>query len=433
MKRQFKRYPCIEGFAEKLVEWIDQQPNGICLRGEGWCQHFNESYEAIAGVGVRESYTSSLLNAATFIESNQDYVFVHLNYDVKNELHGLDSRHSERVSFPQWRIFIPNWIIKVQENHIEIGWMDDTHSSAEADLLIQQISNQKENHQHAVGQKRTQSTWSKEAYLTALKKTLAHIQAGDIYQANICQEFYWEDVALHSAQVFNQGFRTNPNPFSAFYKLDGMHCLCWSPERFLTFNGRKIISQPMKGTSPRGNTEAEDRMNFQSLQRSEKDRRENVMIVDMVRNDLSHFAEKNSVEVSELYKVVTYPKVHQMHSTVTADLKRDVPFFDALLKAFPMGSMTGAPKRRAMEIIEQIEATKRGLFSGTIGLITPDGNADFNVVIRSLLYNESTKSLSCMVGGGITAQSNIEDEFEESLVKFEPIRQLIESLEVQST
>ena len=221
MKRQFKRYPCIEGFAEKLVEWIDQQPNGICLRGEGWCQHFNESYEAIAGVGVRESYTSSLLNAATFIESNQDYVFVHLNYDVKNELHGLDSRHSERVSFPQWRIFIPNWIIKVQENHIEIGWMDDTHSSAEADLLIQQISNQKENHQHAVGQKRTQSTWSKEAYLTALKKTLAHIQAGDIYQANICQEFYWEDVALHSAQVFNQGFRTNPNPFSAFYKLDG--------------------------------------------------------------------------------------------------------------------------------------------------------------------------------------------------------------------
>lgn len=429
MKRQFKQYPVSENFADKLVLWTGRQSIGICLRGSGWGHHFNESYKALAAVGKKQTLTGELHHASRFISDADDYVFVHLSYDIKEGMYDVKSKHSDKIQFPEWNLFIPEWVVILRQGHVEIGWVPSDHNETDAEAVYQLIVEQDD--QTPVGNIKSAKrkiAWTQLEYLAKIQQTKNHIQAGDIYQANICQEFYWEGIDLHPASLFNKGYASNPNPFSAYYKTNEKHCMCWSPERFLTAHGDRMLSQPMKGTAPRGKDSREDIEKIIELEKSEKDRRENVMIVDMVRNDLSHFAAKGSVQVAELYKIETYPQVHQMHSTVIATLKEGTHFFDALLKAFPMGSMTGAPKKRAMEIIEEIESSKRGLFSGTIGYFSPEGNADFNVVIRTLLYDKPAQVLSCHVGGGITALSNNNAEYEESLIKFEPIRQLIESV-----
>jgi para-aminobenzoate synthetase component 1 len=268
---------------------------------------------------------------------------------------------------------------------------------------------------------------SKTNYLQDLQLLKQHIQRGDVYQANYCQEFVWSDMEIDPAALFLEGFDRMPNPFSGFVAIDKQYLLCFSPERFLRFDGKRVTSQPMKGTSPRGTTPEEDLENLEALRASEKDRRENVMIVDLVRNDLSHHAEKGSVHVPELYTIETYPKVHQMHSTVVADIKSGVHAFEVLLHAFPMGSMTGAPKIRAMELLDQLERSRRGIYSGTIGFFTPEGNGDFNVVIRSLVYDAEQARLSCHAGGGITILSDPHAEYEESLVKARPIFELLDA------
>ena len=210
----------------------------------------------------------------------------------------------------------------------------------------------------------------------------------------------------------------SPTPFSTFYKLNNQYLLCASPERFVKKDGDKIISQPIKGTAKRDLTnKTRDEQLKQQLINSQKEKSENVMIVDLVRNDLSKIAARNSVQVDELFGIYSFPQVHQMISTVSATIKDEIDFADMLKASFPMGSMTGAPKYRVMQLIEEYEQTKRGIYSGSFGYITPQNDFDFNVVIRSIVYNEQTKYVSYQVGGAITHYSNAEDEYEECLLK----------------
>jgi para-aminobenzoate synthetase component 1 len=234
---------------------------------------------------------------------------------------------------------------------------------------------------------------------------------------NFCQEFFSSNTQIDVIEIFRRLMKNSPSPFSTLFKFNDKYLISSSPERYIRKEGNRLISQPIKGTARRGKTAEEDEINRQKLLQSQKEQSENVMIVDLVRNDMSKTAVPGSVKVEELYGIYSFPQVHQMISTVVSQINDSIHFTDCIKTTFPMGSMTGAPKIRAMEIIEKYETTKRGLFSGAVGYITPEADFDFNVVIRSILYNESNQYVSIITGGAITDLSDPEAEYEESLLK----------------
>jgi para-aminobenzoate synthetase component 1 len=271
-----------------------------------------------------------------------------------------------------------------------------------------------------------QNCYSKEEYISVVKQLQRHILRGDCYEINFCQEFFSENAIIDPVDLYKKLSAVSPNPFSALYRLDDKWLICASPERFLQKKGDRILSQPIKGTSKRvlSNTR-KDEQSKKQLEESSKDRSENVMVVDLVRNDLSKVCKEGSVKVDELFGIYSFPQVHQMISTVRGNLKDNVSFTDIIRSTFPMGSMTGAPKKRVMGLIEQYEKTKRGIFSGAVGYISPDGGFDLNVVIRSIMYNAAQKNLSYQVGSGITFYSDPEKEWEECLMKAEAIDRVL--------
>lgn len=427
MRTSFHFSPTSE-FERKLLQYIANQFFGFCFKGRGWGDKNESGFQLFAGFGEKEKigfFDSKRISE--FVDASSDYIISHLTYDVKNELEKLHSKNMDGIEFPLLQFTIPSIVFFKKENQWTIEYQAEDFEESEITELLSEIETiELQNPKFNLPP--VQNRLSKTEYLEALARIQEHIQLGNIYQANFCQEFYWENAEIEPTELFYKGFELNPNPFSVYYKTGNNHCISFSPERFISVDGKQLLSQPMKGTAPRGQDAEDDQSQIDFLKNSEKDRRENVMIVDMVRNDLSHFAAKGSVKVPELYKIETYPKVHQMYSTVTAELKECNQLMDALLKCFPMGSMTGAPKISAMKIIEDLEYTKRGMFSGTIGYFTPDHKADFNVIIRTLLYNEDKQYLSCHVGGGITIMSDPEGEYDECLVKFNPIKQLIQRI-----
>lgn len=271
-----------------------------------------------------------------------------------------------------------------------------------------------------------QQRLSREEYIQKVKALQGHILRGDCYEINFCQEFYAEGVEIDPVAVYRKLNGLSPNPFSVLYKLEDKYLICASPERFLYREGRRIVSQPIKGTARRakGDPVADELLKI-SLRQDAKEKAENVMVVDLVRNDLSRVCREGSVQVDELFGVYTYPQVHQMISTVSGELEDKRTFSEILAATFPMGSMTGAPKKRVMELIRDFEPGTRGIFSGTVGYINPAGDFDFNVVIRSIMYNASSRYLSYQVGSGITFYCEAEKEWEECLLKAEAIKKVL--------
>lgn len=265
----------------------------------------------------------------------------------------------------------------------------------------------------------------KDEYHQKVTKLLEHIHRGDIYEANFCQEFFAEKTTINPFKTYQQLNEISEPPFATFIKIDELYVLSASPERYIRKEGSKIISQPIKGTAKRYVNKIEDDKIAYDLARDEKERAENIMIVDLVRNDLSKIAKKGSVKVEELCGVHSFKQVHQLISTVVSEIEDAIHPVDVLKETYPMGSMTGAPKVSAMKIIEDLEETKRGLYSGTVGYFTPDGDFDFNVIIRSILYNEKEKYVSFSVGGAITAKSIPEKEYEECLLKAKAMKHVL--------
>ncbi|MFN3555068.1 MAG: anthranilate synthase component I family protein [Bacteroidales bacterium] len=357
-----------------------------------------------------------------FSDQHQDWIFGFLSYDLKNQLEDLTSNHPDGIGFPQMHFFVPRLLVQFFKDHIRLGlvpgdpldpaqWLSEVlQASAEP------FAQEKVTLRHRVSQKE---------YMEKVRQMQKHIQAGDIYEANYCIEFFAEDAVIQPVETFVSMNTSNPSPFACFFRYNDRFLISSSPERFLAKRGNKLISQPIKGTIRRGADAGEDEMLKQQLFLDPKERSENVMIVDLVRNDLSKTATKGSVKVEELFGIYTYPRVHQMISTVCSQLRSDLHFTDALREAFPMGSMTGAPKIRAMQIIEQCEATKRGLYSGAVGYIEPNKDFDFNVIIRSILYNHSEKFLSFMAGSAITIDALPEKEYKECLLKAASMAQAV--------
>ena len=348
-------------------------------------------------------------------------MFGFLNYDLKNEIETtLTSGNIDHIQNPLLHFFVPKYLVKIENGKVEVGIRSESDGESESVLsefknLISFIKPLTTHDSRLTTE--ISNRISKHDYISIIEKIKTHIQLGDIYELNFCQEFYAGDALIDTVRVFQKLNQLSKAPFTSFFKNEGNYLMCASPERFLKRQNNTLISQPIKGTRKRIQDKKQDNLLKQQLFFDEKERSENVMIVDLVRNDFSRIALKNSVEVEELFGIYSFEQVHQMISTVTCTIPQDLSFSEIIKAVFPMGSMTGAPKIAAMELIEQYEPTKRGLFSGAVGYMTPKGNFDFNVVIRSILYNEQNQYVSIQAGSAITIDCDAEKEYEECLLK----------------
>jgi para-aminobenzoate synthetase component I len=402
--------------------------NICCFLDSNAYQFPYSEYEAILAAGSVANVSCEAGDAfetlRDFHEEHQDWLFGHLAYDLKNETEALTSELPDFKSFPDLHFFVPDILMFLRDGEVEIGGHNVNRKFANSiyeDLL--ELGPEKEGKKEKLPP--LQQRVNEKYYLDAVKSIQEHIAKGDCYELNFCIESYAQGIALKPLPLFNQLNALSPAPFAAYYKNEDQYLLCSSPERFLKKKGDQLISQPIKGTVKRLPDPAEDAAAAAALQNSQKERSENVMVVDLVRNDLAHTALQGTVKVEELYGLYAFPQVHHLVSTITATLDPKHHFTDAIRHAFPMGSMTGAPKVRVMELIEQYEKTKRGLYSGSVGYITPEGDFDLNVVIRSILYNAESQYLSFQTGSAITAYSDAKKEWEECMLKAEAMRKVL--------
>ncbi|MEO8569745.1 MAG: anthranilate synthase component I family protein [Ginsengibacter sp.] len=390
--------------------------------------NFKKSYDCIAGAGCASYFIShnipyNLEGLDEFLKKKDDWIFGHVSYDVKNEIEELSSSNFDGIDFPQILFFVPEVVFIFSATTFQIG----VFSTNDADKIFNEIISIKNIEEEKIRIPVLKKRVTKKEYLETVKKLKEHILKGDCYEINFCQEFYALNVRIDPIKTFKNLNLLSPNPFSAFYKYNDKFLMCASPERFLKKKGNVLISQPIKGTSKRiVEDQKADKRQKKELFQNEKERSENIMIVDLVRNDLAKVCTEGSVKVEEFLGIYTFPQVHQMISTVTGILKDDTKFSQIFHATFPMGSMTGAPKKKVMELIEKYEKTKRGLFSGTVGYIDPNGNFDFNVVIRSLQFNATNQYLSVIAGSAITFNSIPENEYEECLLKISAMKKALE-------
>ncbi|MEO5685710.1 MAG: anthranilate synthase component I family protein [Chitinophagaceae bacterium] len=409
-----------------MLSWANQF--STCCFLDNHQYHFNHnSYECVAGVGaaafIELKAGTALQELQQFQEKHDGWLFGHLGYDLKNEVESLVSQNPDYLGFPDLFFFAPQTVILLNKDELFIAADNAAIATqvftALSDITLAEPSAADSNHITF------QSRFSKQAYIETIEKLRGHILRGDCYEINFCQEFFAENAAIDPVYVYQALSKISPSPFAAFYKIRNKYLLCASPERYLKKDGATIISQPIKGTGSRNLADAgADDLQKAQLYNSAKDRSENVMVVDLVRNDLSKICQEGSVEVEELFGIYSFPQVHQMISTISGTLQPSLSFTAIIEKTFPMGSMTGAPKKRVMDLIEEYETVKRGIFSGALGYIKPGGDFDFNVVIRSILYNKASGYLSYLVGSGITFYSNAADEYEECLLKATAIKKV---------
>ncbi len=413
-----------------LLAWADRSADTFAFLNSNDYMHDRYSrFPWIFGVGYDAEYKGAPGNVfrelREFSNEHKDWLFGFFSYELKNQLERLNSSNPDHIGMPLCHFFRPGIMIyPAGEYEIMIGtlagdgsWPEPSGVFADISGVIQQRAKGSFNKGTNAAPGKMVNRVGRERYISNVKDIKAHIQAGDIYEMNYCIEFYSEKASADPLQVYQRLNDISLPPFSCFYRLGDKYLMSASPERFMKKSGSRIISQPVKGTCPRGRDPLHDSLLREKLYHDPKERSENVMIVDLVRNDLSRTALKGSVKVEELFGIYSFRQLHHMISTVTSTLGSDYDFLDAIRHAFPMGSMTGAPKYSAMGLIDHYEDTMRGLYSGSVGYISPEKDFDLNVVIRSILYNKKNSYLSFMAGSAITAGSDPEKEYGECLLK----------------
>ncbi|MGG8497123.1 anthranilate synthase component I family protein [Tenacibaculum sp. TC6] len=422
-----------EEFKRKLFVWAKQFETAIWLDSNSYEQKYSSFNCALAVdefTSIKTDYHNAFEKLKEYQSYTKDYIFGYISYDVKNDIEKLSSTNFDGLHFPDLYFFQPQKLIFIKEDTVQFQYLqmiddeleEDFEDIIETNPNVIVTENYKASSENNI---KIKLRIHKDEYHQKVEKVLEHIHRGDIYEANFCQEFYAENSAINPYEVYTHLNAISEPPFATFFRHEELYLLSATPERYIRKEGAKIISQPIKGTAKRLiNTIDDEKIAF-DLARDEKERSENIMIVDLVRNDLSKTAIKGSVKVEELCKVYSFKQVHQMISTITSEIDNNTHPVDVIKETFPMGSMTGAPKISAMEIIETLEETKRGLYSGTVGYFTPNGDFDFNVVIRSILYNAHNNYISFSVGGAITAKSTPEKEYEECLLKAKAMKYVL--------
>ncbi|WP_421497705.1 anthranilate synthase component I family protein [Flavobacterium columnare] len=412
---------------EKLLLWAENFREVAYLNSNNYPQQYS-SYDLIVAVDAFTSLKTDYLNAFDDLKQYQqqtnDWLFGYLAYDLKNDIESLNSKNHDGLNFSDLFFFQPKKIFFLRGNELEIAYLNMCDDEIDSDLeeILEKRKTKNETQKSEIT---IQQRVSKEHYIKKVNQMLTHIHRGDLYEANFCMEFYAKNGKIIPSEIFQELNKISEPPFACFFKNHIHYLLCASPERYIRKENQKVISQPIKGTSKRFEDLILDTNSKTELEQNPKERSENIMIVDLVRNDLAQTATKGSVQVEELCKIYSFKQVHQMISTVISEVKSTTNPVDIIKTTFPMGSMTGAPKISAMQIIEELEETKRGLYSGAVGYFTPSGNFDFNVVIRSILYNSNTHYLSFSVGSAITALSDPEQEYEECLLKAKAMREVL--------
>ncbi|MHA4896537.1 anthranilate synthase component I family protein [Pedobacter sp. PWIIR3] len=411
------KIPDLDLFKRKALKWADRFDVCCYLDSNQYSDPYGK-YDFLIAAGIKRELKASIGGAfdawKAFVDENATWMFGMLSYDLKNEIEQLHSGKPDRLGFPDLYFFVPEYLIggRGDEMSVIIGETALLTSINEIELREGVSEGQSPNGSIEIRPKITKQT-----YLSSVKELQQHILRGDVYETNFCQEFFAEHAQIEPVEVYLRLSELSPTPFSGYFKWYKKYILSASPERFLCKRGNRLISQPIKGTAKRSTDEVEDNQNRLALKHDIKEQSENVMIVDLVRNDLTKSAVKGSVVVNELFGIYAFPQVYQMISTISCELDQGIHFIDAIKNAFPMGSMTGAPKLRAMQLIEDAEFSKRGMYSGAMGYIDPARDFDFNVIIRSLLYDTEAHYLSFQVGGAITYAANAEAEYEECLLK----------------
>jgi para-aminobenzoate synthetase component 1 len=420
----------IQNFKSNILEWSRQYDEVAWLDSNGHTGTYS-SFDGLLAVdgltGISTDAQHGFSDLVEYQSQVNDWIFGYLSYDLKNDTEFLSSENLDGLEFPELYFFQPKKIIRIQGNEVDFIYLNMAADEILTDFEALINGTLQQNKTKATdGNVHIKMRIFKDEYFSKVNQMLGHIHQGDIYEANFCQEFYAEDLKIDAVKTYKKLNAISKPPFATYLKLFDKYLMCASPERYLKKIGSKIISQPIKGTAPRSKDKEIDARLIQALQTDEKERSENIMIVDLVRNDLSKSALKGSVVVEELCKVYSFVQVHQMISTVSATVATDKKVVSLVRETFPMGSMTGAPKVSAMQIIEALESFKRGLYSGSVGYFTPKGDFDFNVVIRSILYNETKQYVSYAVGSAITAKSVPEKEYHECLLKAKAMRQVLE-------
>lgn len=400
-----------------MLNWADRF-NIFSFLDSNHYQSASSNFDWKLAAGAQQIITTD--NGKAFAEIKEfhrkhpGWLFGHISYP---------SVKPDNIGFHHALFFIPEIIVTCLNNTITIE-----SSNESAENIYQQINQFEIKEASPQNKLHIQATITQDEYIDAILKIKNHIQRGDCYEMNYCQEFVADNAVVNPVNLFFQLTAISPNPFSALYKNDDKYCICASPERFISKKNTTVTSQPIKGTSKRflEDTEA-DEISKTQLLNSSKERSENVMIVDLVRNDLSKIATEGTVKVAELFGIYSFPQVHQMISTITCETDLNTHWTEIIEATYPMGSMTGAPKKKVMELTEAYEASPRGLFSGSIGYVCPNGDFDFNVVIRSVFYNASKKIISYKAGGGITINSDPLLEYQETLIKAAAIKEIFQA------
>ena len=404
-------------FKNQLLVWAQQYREIVFLDSNDYHQNYS-SYDCILAVeaftSVKTDYENAFTDLNQYQQQTKDWLFGYLAYDLKNDTEDLTSTNFDGLGFPDLFFFQPKKLFLLKGNQVEVLYLRLCDDEIEDDMVAIQNCPIIEERQTTLS---IAQRISKEAYLSKVGLMLDHINRGDIYEANFCMEYYAEKAQIDPLSSYHKLNRISKPPFATYFKNNEQYLLSASPERYLRKEGTTLISQPIKGTAKRYADADLDEQAKNDLLNHPKERSENIMIVDLVRNDLSRTATKGSVRVEELCGIYTFEQVHQMISTVVSEVAVSTPVVSLLRSTFPMGSMTGAPKISAMTLIETLEETKRGLYSGAVGYFTPEGDFDFNVVIRSILYNAQKQYLSFSVGSAITAKAVPEEEYEECLLK----------------
>ena len=409
----------INDFKDKLLFFSKSKENVILLDSNSR----KNDYEFIFSYGKiseLKSFDNSLDKLDNYIKQVDDWIFGFVSYDLKDEIEGFSSKNLKYFDVPNLSFFQPStiWVfdgvelkaLYFDEKELFDVWnqINKIHISCDSIKSNPNVE--------------LKCRLSKEEYIKKIKNIKKRIKMGDTYELNFCFDFFNDNIKINPENTFKKLNKLTESPMSVYYKDHHLHVLSSSPERFIKRNKKTIISQPIKGTKKRGKNIDEDVFLINSLKNSIKEKSENHMIVDLVRNDFSRIAKKGSVKVTELSKINTYKNIHQMVSTIEAQIENDM-FFSTILKStFPMGSMTGAPKIKTMKIIDELEETSRGIYSGAIGYIDRNNNFDFNVVIRTIIYDDKLSKISVNVGSGITFKSDPKDEYEECLTKIDALK-----------
>jgi para-aminobenzoate synthetase component I len=413
-------------FKKQLLDWSQQFREVVFMDSNDYPQEFS-SFDAILAVDaftlIQTDYHNAFEDLQQYQQNTKDWLFGYLSYDLKNDSEDLQSNNFDGLDFSDLFFFQPKKMFLLKGNQVVIHYLNLCDDEVEEDWNTILSSTAYTTIESSVVT--VQPRISKESYIEKVTALLAHLHRGDLYEANFCMEFYAENATINPLEKFEKLNAISQTPFAVYFKNNKQFLLSATPERYLRKEGEHLISQPIKGTAKRFLDPNEDQESKEKLASDPKERAENIMITDLVRNDLSRTAQKGTVQVQELCGIYSFQQVHQMISTITSKLDVKYSLIDVLKLTFPMGSMTGAPKISAMKIIEELEATKRGLYSGAIGYFSPNGDFDFNVVIRSILYNQEKKYVSFSVGSAITSLSNPEDEYEECMLKARAMHEVL--------